>query len=166
MFFWWICGGESGLPVLFLCHLQFILILNYFDAQVTPDLSNENPFDMFHQYSEHFLTFCQWFYQVYLLFSMSQFWNQLFHTRNPPPFFSGQMFYKPIRNLGIVIATRICLLLYIYAFNSYPVTQDSSTTFPIPFYSSFFSQWVMWSSKASINKSIFICYLYFLNPAI
>ena len=21
MFFWWICGGESGLPVLFLCHL-------------------------------------------------------------------------------------------------------------------------------------------------
>ena len=22
MFFWWICGGESGLPVLFLCHLR------------------------------------------------------------------------------------------------------------------------------------------------
>ena len=63
-----------------------------------------------------------------------------FIQETPPPFFSGQMFYKPIRNLGIVIATRICLLLYIYAFNSYPVTQDSSTTFPIPFYSSFFSQ--------------------------
>ena len=23
MFFWWICWGESGLPVLFLCHLLF-----------------------------------------------------------------------------------------------------------------------------------------------
>ena len=22
MIFWWICGGESGLPVLFLCHLR------------------------------------------------------------------------------------------------------------------------------------------------
>ena len=22
MFFWWICGGESGLPILFLCHLK------------------------------------------------------------------------------------------------------------------------------------------------
>ena len=22
MFFWWICGGESGLPILFLCHLS------------------------------------------------------------------------------------------------------------------------------------------------
>ena len=22
IFFWWICGGESGLPVLFLCHLR------------------------------------------------------------------------------------------------------------------------------------------------
>ena len=22
MFFWWICGGESGLPFLFLCHLR------------------------------------------------------------------------------------------------------------------------------------------------
>ena len=22
MFFWWICGGESSLPVLFLCHLR------------------------------------------------------------------------------------------------------------------------------------------------
>ena len=22
MFFWWICGGESGLPILFLCHLR------------------------------------------------------------------------------------------------------------------------------------------------
>ena len=27
MFFWWICGGESGLPVLFLCHLRTALIL-------------------------------------------------------------------------------------------------------------------------------------------
>ena len=25
MFFWWICGGESGLPVLFLCHLRTAL---------------------------------------------------------------------------------------------------------------------------------------------
>ena len=22
MFFWWICGGESGLPILFFCHLS------------------------------------------------------------------------------------------------------------------------------------------------
>ena len=22
MFFWWICGGENGLPILFLCHLR------------------------------------------------------------------------------------------------------------------------------------------------
>ena len=22
MFFWWICGGESGLPILFLCHVR------------------------------------------------------------------------------------------------------------------------------------------------
>ena len=22
MFFWWICGGESGLPILFLCRLK------------------------------------------------------------------------------------------------------------------------------------------------
>ena len=35
MFFWWICGGESGLPVLFLCHLRtahiyfLITSLNY-----------------------------------------------------------------------------------------------------------------------------------------
>ena len=31
MFFWWICGGESGLPVLFLCHFRTSLpSLNYF----------------------------------------------------------------------------------------------------------------------------------------
>ena len=33
MLFWWICGGESGLPVLFLCHLRTApqcLILNSF----------------------------------------------------------------------------------------------------------------------------------------
>ena len=32
MIFWWICGGESGLPVLFLCHLRTaprIIILNF-----------------------------------------------------------------------------------------------------------------------------------------
>ena len=27
MFFWWICGGESGLPILFLCHLSSHLSL-------------------------------------------------------------------------------------------------------------------------------------------
>ena len=26
MFFWWICGGESGLPILFLCHLSFSMM--------------------------------------------------------------------------------------------------------------------------------------------
>ena len=27
MFFWWICGGEIGLPVLFLCHLRTTSLL-------------------------------------------------------------------------------------------------------------------------------------------
>ena len=27
MFFWWICAGESGLPVLFLCHLSTALCI-------------------------------------------------------------------------------------------------------------------------------------------
>ena len=26
MFFWWICGGESGLPILFLCHIRTTLL--------------------------------------------------------------------------------------------------------------------------------------------
>ena len=29
MFFWWICEGESGLPVLFLCHLRTALLLYF-----------------------------------------------------------------------------------------------------------------------------------------
>ena len=32
MFFWWICGGESGLPVLFLCHLRTASGLNFLNA--------------------------------------------------------------------------------------------------------------------------------------
>ena len=30
MFFQWICGGESGLPILFLCHLRTAPLKNYF----------------------------------------------------------------------------------------------------------------------------------------
>ena len=29
-FFWWICGGESGLPVLFLCHLRTTLTFLFY----------------------------------------------------------------------------------------------------------------------------------------
>ena len=28
--FWWICEGESGLPVLFLCHLRTVPLLSHF----------------------------------------------------------------------------------------------------------------------------------------
>ena len=35
MFFWWIYGGESGLPVLFLCHLLvFVLIFHVRDKRL------------------------------------------------------------------------------------------------------------------------------------
>ena len=30
LFFWWICVGESGLPVLFLCHLRIAPSVNFF----------------------------------------------------------------------------------------------------------------------------------------
>ena len=30
IFFWWICGGESGLPVLFLCHLRTTLTFLFY----------------------------------------------------------------------------------------------------------------------------------------
>ena len=30
MFFWWLCGGESGLPVLFLCHLRTASSIQWF----------------------------------------------------------------------------------------------------------------------------------------
>ena len=33
MFFWWICGGESGLPILFLRHLRTALHLVHFKEQ-------------------------------------------------------------------------------------------------------------------------------------
>ena len=33
MFFWWICGGESGLPILFLCHLRTALRLVHFKEE-------------------------------------------------------------------------------------------------------------------------------------
>ena len=35
MFFWWICEGETGLPVLFLCHLRNSLCLFFFKRTVT-----------------------------------------------------------------------------------------------------------------------------------
>ena len=38
MFFWWICGGESGLPVLFLHHLRTTSRLGYFESL---EISNE-----------------------------------------------------------------------------------------------------------------------------
>ena len=42
MFFWWICGGESGLPVLFLCHLRTVMMI--FDRC---DMTPQNSFDLF-----------------------------------------------------------------------------------------------------------------------
>ena len=30
MFFWWLCGGESGLPILFLCHLRTASSIQWF----------------------------------------------------------------------------------------------------------------------------------------
>lgn len=65
-------------------------------------------------------------------------------------------------NLDTLIPPSMLFLLCIYAFNPNPVSQDSSATFPIPYYSSFFSQWVTCSPKAS--RHLFIYYLYFLNP--
>ena len=44
MFFWWICGGESGLPILFLCHLrtapqfEHSLVLPFFGIGMKTDL--------------------------------------------------------------------------------------------------------------------------------
>ena len=44
MFFWWICGGESGLPLLFLCHLRtahsyiYFLYLNFKPLTTTPKI--------------------------------------------------------------------------------------------------------------------------------
>ena len=91
--------------------------------------------------------------------------KSVIHTRNPSCSFQWSVvLYTKVWNLGMLTATRISLLLYIYAFNLSPVTQGSSATFPIHYYFSFFSQCVAWSPKATIY--LFGYYLCFLNPTI
>ena len=45
MFFWWICGGESGLPILFLCHLRTAPVFCFYDLNDLTTLETSYEWD-------------------------------------------------------------------------------------------------------------------------